>query len=100
MSGNRNQYNIDYVRTYQRQFMLKVNRKTDPDMVAWLESKESVQAYLKDLIRTDMDRSQSKDLNLSIAYIEAVIARAEETGQQTLSVNLDTMKIILDMIKN
>lgn len=57
VSDKRKQYEIDYIKQNQRQFMLKVNRKTDPDMVAWLESKENVQAYLKDLIRADMEIS-------------------------------------------
>ena len=55
---NQRQYRIDYVRQNQRQFMLKVNRKIDPDMVDWLESKENVQAYLKELIRADMTKGQ------------------------------------------
>ena len=53
------QYNADYVKKYQRQFMLKVNRNTDPEMVAWLESQENVQSYLKGLIRQDMNRKSS-----------------------------------------
>ena len=52
------EYNIEYVKQNQRQFMLKVNRKIDPDMVDWLESKENVQAYLKELIRADMTKGQ------------------------------------------
>lgn len=55
-SESRRQYNLDYVKQFQRQFMLKVNRNTDPEMVAWLESQENVQAYLKQLIREDMEK--------------------------------------------
>lgn len=55
-SESRRQYNLDYVKQFQRQFMLKVNRNTDPEMIAWLESQENVQAYLKQLIREDMEK--------------------------------------------
>ena len=51
-------YNSGYVKENIRQFMLKVNRKLDPEMVEWLENKENVQAYLKDLIRKDMESSK------------------------------------------
>ena len=57
-SEKRVQYETQYIRENQRQFMLKVNRKIDPDMIDWLESKENVQAYLKDLIRKDMESSK------------------------------------------
>ena len=60
VSEKRKQYEIDYIKQNQRQFMLKVNRKTDPDMVDWLESHENVQAYLKDLIRKDMESRTNK----------------------------------------
>ena len=56
----RKAYNIEYIRNYQRQFMLKVNRKTEPEMVEWLESQESVQTYLKQLIQEDMKRKKKK----------------------------------------
>ena len=59
MSFDRTQYNIDYIKANQRQFMLKVNRNIDPDMVAWLESKDNVQAYLKELIRADMEKQKA-----------------------------------------
>ena len=60
VSEKRKQYEIDYIKQNQRQFMLKVNRKTDHDMVDWLESQENVQAYLKDLIRKDMESRTNK----------------------------------------
>lgn len=60
VSEKRKKYEIDYIKQNQRQFMLKVNRKTDPDMVDWLESQENVQAYLKDLIRKDMEARTNK----------------------------------------
>ena len=55
--GNRKQeYNVQYTRQYQRQFMIKVNRKLEPDLVEWLESQENVQAYIKKLVREDIQK--------------------------------------------
>ena len=56
VSEKRVKYETQYIRENQRQFMLKVNRKLDPEMVEWLESQENVQAYLKQLIREDMEK--------------------------------------------
>ena len=52
-------YNISYVKANIRQFMLKVNRKLDPEMVDFLESKDNVQAYLKELIKADMEKQKA-----------------------------------------
>lgn len=52
-------YNINYVKANIRQFMLKVNRKLDPEMVDFLESKDNVQAYLKELIKADMEKQKA-----------------------------------------
>lgn len=52
------QYDLEYIKAFQRQFMLKCNRKTEPELVEWLESKENVQTYLKELIRKDIENSQ------------------------------------------
>lgn len=54
---DRTQYMIDYIKQNQRQFMLKVNRIHDPEMIEWLESKGNVSGYLKELIRKDMENS-------------------------------------------
>lgn len=57
--GNKQQYDNEYVKKNQRQFMLKVNRIHEPDLVDWLESKPAIQTYLKELIRADMEKSSS-----------------------------------------
>lgn len=48
----------DYVEAYQRknirQIRLKLNRKTEPELIEWLESKDNIQGYLKNLIKKDM----------------------------------------------
>lgn len=57
VSEKRKQYEIDYIKQNQRQFLLRVNRKLEPEMIEWLEGKGNVQAYLKELIRKDMESS-------------------------------------------
>ena len=37
-----------------KQIHLKLNRNTDAELIAWLESKGNVQGYIKDLINFDM----------------------------------------------
>lgn len=36
------------------QISLALNRKTDADILAWLEQKENKQGYIKQLIRNDL----------------------------------------------
>ena len=60
-SQARKEYLAEYVKKNQRQFMLKVNRIHEPEMVEWLESKDSIQAYLKELIRKDMKANSAHD---------------------------------------
>lgn len=43
-----------YVKANQRQIMVKVNRKTEPELLDWLEQHDNLQGYIKDLIRADM----------------------------------------------
>lgn len=42
----------------QRIFAIKVSRLSEKDMVEFLESRESIQAYIKGLIRKDMESKQ------------------------------------------
>lgn len=60
MAFDANKYNVKYVRENYRQFMIKVNRNTDPDLVAWLESQENVQTYIRELVRKDMKRKLAR----------------------------------------
>ena len=41
------------------QIHLKLNNKTDADVLAWLTQQENVQGYIKQLIRDDMKRGES-----------------------------------------
>ena len=50
--------NMEYLDNYEkenlRQIRLKINRKTDPEMLEWIEKHENIQGYIKQLIRRDM----------------------------------------------
>ena len=50
---------LDYIRQYQksnvRQFKLKFTRTQEADMIAFLESKENAQGFIKSLIRQAMN---------------------------------------------
>ena len=47
-----------YMRNNIRQIKLQINRKTEPDLYAWIESKANKQGYLKELMRNDMDKQK------------------------------------------
>lgn len=42
-----------------RQYHLKLNLKTDADIIQWLDKQDSMQGYIKDLIRNDMGYHKS-----------------------------------------
>ena len=48
------EYMANYEKENLRQIRLKINRKTEPDLLAWVEKQENVQGYIKELIRRDM----------------------------------------------
>lgn len=52
-----------------RQIHLKLNRRTDAEMIAWLEQKDNVQGYIKDLIRKDISGNQAKDYGATYDYM-------------------------------
>ena len=46
---------MKYDKANVKQVKLSLNKKTDSDVIAILESKDNVQGYIKELIRTDID---------------------------------------------
>lgn len=48
------EYMAAYEKENLRQIRLKINRKTEPDLLAWIEKQENIQGYIKELIRKDM----------------------------------------------
>lgn len=43
------------------QVRMKLNRKTDEDIIVWLNSQDNRQGYLKALIRADIRRQEQQD---------------------------------------
>ena len=50
-------YNDQYQKEHIKQIKFKLNRKTDDELICWLESKENIQGYLKELVKTDMEKA-------------------------------------------
>ena len=50
--------NMEYFNKYEkdnlRQIRLKINRKTEPELLEWIEKKDNIQGYIKRLILEDM----------------------------------------------
>ncbi len=47
-----------YKNKMQRNITLSLNRKTDADMIVFLENKENMVGYIKSLVRKDMDKAK------------------------------------------
>jgi hypothetical protein len=47
-----------YKNKMQRNITLSLNRKTDADVLAFLENKENMVGYIKNLVRKDMDKAK------------------------------------------
>ena len=53
-------YDNQYEKTNLRQIKLNINRKTEPEMLEWIEKKDNIQGYLKKLISEDMKKEEKK----------------------------------------
>lgn len=56
MSG---EYLAKYEKENLRQIRLKINRKTEPELLAWIEEQENIQGYIKGLIKKDMEEKKN-----------------------------------------
>ena len=56
--------NMEYLNNYEkenlRQIRLKINRKTEPELLEWIEKQDNIQGYIKQLIRENMERAKKK----------------------------------------
>ena len=59
--------NMEYLNNYEkenlRQIRLKINRKTEPELLEWIEKQDNIQGYIKRLITEDME-NQPKQAEL------------------------------------
>ena len=54
--------NMEYLNQYEkenlRQIRLKINRKTEPELLEWIENQGNIQGYIKRLILEDMEKKE------------------------------------------
>ena len=53
-------YNNAYNRSNYRSFSVRFNNSSEKEVIAWLESRESVKGYIEQLIREDMAKQTGK----------------------------------------
>ena len=59
------EYMANYEKENLRQIRLKINRKTEPDLLDWIEEQENIQGYIKELIMRDMEEKKMYSVTLS-----------------------------------
>lgn len=62
-----------YIKENQRLFRVKVNRRTEPELLDWLQGKENVQGYVKQLIIQDMHLEELGAKQKAENYIKKLI---------------------------
>ena len=57
--------NKEYLNNYEkenlRQIRLKINRKTEPELLEWIEKQGNIQGYIKHLILEDMQKKKTEE---------------------------------------
>lgn len=62
-----------YIKENQRLFRVKVNRRTEPELLDWLQGRENVQGYVKQLIIQDMQLERLGAKQKAENYIKNLI---------------------------
>ena len=84
------EYMANYEKENLRQIRLKINRKTEPEMLEWIEKQDNIQGYIKGLIMNDM-KTEGKKMASKRYYIGSMvsdtaigemIANMQETADQ------------------
>ena len=52
------QYQTEYNKKRYRMFGIRMLNEADKDLIKWLESKDNLNEYLKNIIRKDMEKSK------------------------------------------
>ena len=55
------EYLARYEKENLRQIRLKINRKTEPELLEWIEKQDNIQGYIKRLIQEDMEKGKEND---------------------------------------
>lgn len=57
---NKAEYNLEYEKNTMRKVMVRFHNVHDIEMIKWIESKPSMQGYIKNLIQADMNKHNAK----------------------------------------
>lgn len=65
MSFNKGKYDVEYAKAHIRRKFIPFNdtNPEDAELLAWLATKDNVTAYVKQLIRADMDGKTADSLS-------------------------------------
>ena len=55
------EYMANYEKENLRQIRLKINRKTEPELLEWIEKQDNIQGYIKKLILEDMEKGKENE---------------------------------------
>lgn len=72
LSDAKRRTNMAYDKENTKLVGMKLNRKTDADILEYLNSKENVQGYLKNLIRNEIKREEEKTMKRYIIKPEFI----------------------------
>lgn len=85
-----------YSKANTKTFSMKLNLRTDADIIDMLESRENRMAYLKQLIRADI--AKRKEVDMSETKIYAAFENEEQFGDLEIVSNADT-ETTVDMVQ-
>lgn len=52
------EYQKEYIKSTYRSFLFRCNSEKESDLIEWLQMQDNLAAYLKDLVRADMDKKK------------------------------------------
>ena len=88
MGNKRTETQAKYDAKNAARYTLKFNRKTDPEIIAKLETVESVNAYIKGLIKNDIQKQEEKkmkDFEIVEKFRKAIAAEMIEKYRVVLN---------------
>ena len=56
-----NYYSNKYIEENQQVIRIKINRKTEPELLEWIRKKNNKQGYIKELILKDMAQAEENE---------------------------------------
>lgn len=93
------EYMAKYEKENLRQIRLKINRKTEPELLEWIEKKDNIQGYIKNLIREDM-KKEDKNMKRYIIKPEFLNLYGEDANPMTVLTSDDVDRLAADWEKD